>query len=146
MYTQRTFVLKEADAQNKWYHIDAEGLVVGRLASEIAKILTGKNSASFTPNADSGAFVIITNCEKVVFTGKKMEDKVYFWHTNHIGGIKQRTAKEQFAKHPELVITDAVRGMLPKTSLGRKQITKLKVYKGANHPHEAQKPETYKVK
>ena len=146
MYKEKSFVLKPAEAQKKWYHIDATGMVVGRLATEIAMILRGKTKPTFTPNTDSGDFVVVTNCEKIKFTGKKMDEKIYFWHTNHIGGIKQRTVREQLAKHPELIIMDAVQGMLPKNTLGRKQLTKLKVFVGPKHEHEAQRPEEYKVK
>lgn len=145
MFKQKSFSAKPAEVTKKWLHIDAEGLVVGRLASEIAKILRGKNKAIFSPNVDTGDFVIVTNCEKVKFTGNKWSDKDYFWHSNHIGGIKKRTAKEQLAKHPELIILEAVKGMLPKTTLGRKQLTKLKVFSGPSHAHESQSPETMKL-
>jgi large subunit ribosomal protein L13 len=145
MYTQKSFSLKPAEAEKNWYVIDATDLVVGRLATKIADVLRGKHKPTFTPNQESGDFVVVTNCEKVKFTGKKWTDKVYFWHTNHIGGLKKRTATEQLAKHPELLIMDAVKGMLPKTSIGRKQLTKLKVYVGDKHPHEAQKPEILKL-
>ena len=143
MYKQRSFQLKPADAEKKWHVIDATDLVVGRLATEVATLLKGKHKPTYTPNTDSGDFVIITNCEKVRFTGNKLDNKVYYWHTNHIGGLKQRTAKEQLDRHPELVIQKAVQRMLPKTILGRQQFSKLKVYKGSEHPHEAQKPEVY---
>lgn len=146
MYTQRSFQLKKEDIDRKWYVIDATDKVVGRLASEVAKILRGKHKPTFTPNQECGDFVVITNCEKIKFTGRKMDDKVYYWHTNHIGGLKQRTVKEQLAKHPEKIIMEAVKGMLPKTSLGRKQLTKLKVFTGSEHAHEAQKPEVYEIK
>jgi large subunit ribosomal protein L13 len=145
MYTQKSFSLKPAEAEKNWYVIDATDLVVGRLATKIADVLRGKHKPTFTPNQESGDFVVVTNCEKVKFTGKKWTDKVYFWHTNHIGGLKKRTATEQLAKHPELLIMDAVKGMLPKTTIGRKQLTKLKVYVGDKHPHEAQKPEILKL-
>ncbi|MBL7665534.1 MAG: 50S ribosomal protein L13 [Bacteriovoracaceae bacterium] len=148
MYTQRSFQLtkESANANTKWFVIDATDKVVGRLASEIAKILTGKHRPSFTPTTESGDFVIVTNCEKVKFTGKKWDEKIYHWHTNHIGGIKQRTAKEQLAKHPEKIVYDAVQGMLAKSTLGRKHLTKLRVFQGEAHTHEAQKPENYEVK
>ncbi|MFP5459173.1 MAG: 50S ribosomal protein L13 [Bacteriovoracia bacterium] len=146
MLTQKSFALKEADMLNKkWWVVDATDMVVGRLASEVAKVLRGKNKPSFCTNNDAGDFVVVVNAEKVKFTGKKWDEKVYFWHTNHIGGIKQRTAKEQLAKHPELIVMEAVKGMLPKNTLGRKQLTKLKVFVGATHTHEAQKPETLKL-
>lgn len=146
MYTQKSFQLKKEDIDRKWYVIDATDKVVGRLATEVAKLLRGKHKPTFTPNQECGDFVIITNCDKIRFTGNKMNDKVYYWHTNFIGGLKQRTVKEQLEKHPEKVIMDAVKGMLPKTSLGRKQLTKLKVYTGTEHGHEAQKPEVYEIK
>lgn len=141
MITQKSFALKDADMLNKkWWVVDATDLVVGRLASEVATILRGKNKPTFCTNNDAGDFVVIVNAEKVKFTGNKLKDKEYFWHTNHIGGIKRRTAEVQFIKHPELVIYEAVKGMLPKNTLGRKQLTKLKVFKGATHTHDAQKP------
>jgi large subunit ribosomal protein L13 len=145
MYKQNSYVYKN-DVEKKWYVVDATDKVVGRLASEVAKILRGKNKPSFTTNADNGDFVIITNCEKVKFTGNKWADKEYFWHTNHIGGIKKRTATEQLTKHPELIVYEAVKGMLPKTTLGRKQLTKLKVVQGVEHTFQAQKPETLEIK
>lgn len=146
MYTQKSFSLKKEDIDKKWWVIDASDLVVGRLATEVTNILRGKNKPTFTPNQECGDFVIITNCEKVRFTGTKWDDKKYYWHTGYVGGIKQRTAKEQLAKHPELIIKEAVKGMLPKTSLGRKQLTKLKVFVGSEHSHDAQKPEVYTIK
>lgn len=142
MYTQKSFSLKKEDIDKKWFHIDATDMVVGRLATEVANILRGKNKPTFTPNQECGDFVVITNCEKIRFTRNKMDTKVYYWHTNHIGGLKQRTAREQLDKHPEKIIMDAVKGMLPKTSLGRKQLTKLKVFVGNEHAHAAQNPET----
>ncbi len=145
MYVQKSYVLKPEEAEKKWYLIDAENMVVGRLATKIADILRGKNSPKFTPNTDSGDFVVVINAEKVKFTGAKWTDKKYYWHSNHIGGLKSRTAKEQLEKHPELIIMNAVKGMLPKTSLGRKQLTKLKVFVGPEHTHEAQKPELLKL-
>lgn len=141
MYLQKTCVLRPAEANKKWFVVDAAGATVGRLATKIARILRGKENPLYTPNTDSGNFVVVVNAEKVFFTGNKWEQKRYFWHTNHIGGIKNRTAKEQLTKHPELILMEAVKGMLPKTTLGRKQLTKLKVYTGADHPHQAQNPE-----
>jgi len=146
MYTQKSFVLKPADADKKWYLIDAKDKVVGRLATEVADILRGKNNPQFTPNTDSGDFVVVVNADKVKFTGNKWNAKTYFWHTGFIGGIKSRTAKEQLERKPEKILMDAVKGMLPKTSLGRKQLTKLKVFAGEAHGHEAQKPIEYKIK
>ncbi len=146
MFKQRSFILRPGEAEKKWYHVDADGLIVGRLATEIADLLRGKNKPSYTPNTDSGDFVVITNCEKVKFTGKKWDDKKYYWHTGYIGGLKQRTAKEQLEKHPELILRNAIKGMLPKSSLARKQLTKLRIFVGPEHKHEAQKPEQYNIK
>jgi large subunit ribosomal protein L13 len=146
MYTQKSFSLKAGDIDKKWWIIDAQDVVVGRLASEVAHLLRGKHKPTFTPNQECGDFVVITNCEKVKFTGNKWAAKEYHWHTGHIGGLKTRTAKVQLEKHPELIIMEAVKGMLPKTSQGRKQLTKLKVFVGEAHNHEAQKPVEFKIK
>lgn len=143
MYTQKSFVLKPAEAQKKWYVIDAENKIVGRLATEVADILRGKRNPQYTPHTDSGDFVVVINADKVKFTGAKWDDKKYFWHTGYVGGIKERTAKVQLEKHPELILMEAVKGMLPKNSLGRQQLTKLKVFAGAEHTHSAQNPEAY---
>ncbi len=146
MYTQKTFSLKKEDIDRKWWVIDAQDMVVGRLASEAAKLLRGKHKPTFTPNQECGDFVVIKNADKVKFTGNKWNAKKYYWHTGHIGGIKSRTAKQQLERHPELIVMDAVKGMLPKTSLGRKQLTKLKVFLGEEHTHEAQSPVEFKIK
>ena len=111
----------------------------------MAKVLKGKHKPQYTTHNDAGDYVIVINAEKVKFTGNKWEDKNYNWHTNHIGGIKKRTAKEQLIKHPELIVLEAVKGMLPKTTLGRSQLTKLRVVVGESHNHEAQKPEVYNI-
>ncbi len=145
MYTQRSFVQKSADAQKKWYLIDGTDKVVGRLATEIADVLRGKNKPTFTPNTDSGDYVIVVNAEKVRFTGTKLKKKIYYWHTNHVGGLKERTAGEMMESDPARVLMTAVEGMLPKSSLGRKQLTKFKVVVGPDHKFEAQKPEKYEV-
>lgn len=145
MLIQKSFVLRPAKANKKWYHIDAEGMVLGKLATEVARILRGKIHPTFTPHTDSGDFVVVTNCEKVKLTGTKWDKKIYFWHSNFIGGIKQRTAREQLKKHPELLVFEAVKGMLPKNTLGRQQLKKLKIYVGPTHKNEAQKPEAYKI-
>lgn len=146
MITQSSYTLTKADQANKkWYVVDATDMVVGRLASEIAKVLRGKHKPTFTTHNDAGDFVIVVNAEKVKFTGKKWDEKDYHWHTNHIGGIKRRSAKEQLAKHPEAIVEEAVRGMLGKNTLGRAQFTKLKVFVGPTHTHEAQKPEPLKL-
>ena len=138
--------MKKEDIDKKWWVIDATDVVVGRLATEVANILRGKDKPTFTPNQECGDYVVITNAEKVRFTGNKWADKKYHWHTNHIGGLKTRTATEQLNRHPELIIMNAVKGMLPKTSLGRKQLTKLKVVVGNEHTHEAQQPEARTIK
>lgn len=145
MYVQKSYVLKPEEADKKWYLVDAEDMVVGRLATKLADILRGKNSPQYTPNTDSGDFVVVINADKVKFTGNKWSDKKYYTHSNFVGGLKSRTAKEQLEKHPELILMNAVKGMLPKTSLGRKQLTKLKVFTGSEHGHEAQKPELLKL-
>lgn len=145
MFRENSYVPKGV-VEKKWYVVDATDKVVGRLASEVAKILKGKNKPTYTPNTDVGDFVVVTNCEKVKFTGKKWKEKEYFWHTNHIGGIKSRTAEVQLEKHPELIVYEAVKGMLPKNTLGRKQLTKLKVFVGSKHEHEAQNPITLVLK
>ena len=146
MYTQKSFVLKPAEADKKWFVVDAQDQIVGRLATQIADILRGKMNPKFTYNTDSGDYVVVINADKVKFTGNKWEDKDYFWHTNFTGGIKKRSAKEQLEKHPELILLEAVKGMLPKNTLGRKQLTKLKVFAGATHEHTAQNPTEYKLK
>jgi large subunit ribosomal protein L13 len=146
MFTQKSFVLKPADASKKWHLIDAKDQVVGRVATQIADLLRGKLNPKFTYNTDSGDYVVVINADKVKFTGNKWEDKDYFWHTNFTGGIKKRSAKEQLAKHPELILMEAVKGMLPKNTLGRKQLTKFKVFAGETHDHQAQNPVVYNLK
>ena len=131
----------EALAQRRWYIVDAEGKVLGRMATEIAKVLRGKNKPIFTPHADTGDFVIVINARGVKLTGKKLEDKVYYRHTEYPGGIRSRSASKLREEKPQDLIRLAVRGMLPKNRLGRKLATKLKVYAGPEHPHEAQKPQ-----
>jgi len=147
MYTQKSFVQKPAEAQKNWYLVDAKDMIVGRLASEIAKVLRGKAKPQFTPYTDAGDFVVVINAEKVKFTGNKLEDKKYYWHSNFVGGLKNRSAKEQLERRPDLVLFEAVKGMLPKNTLGREQITKLKIFAGEKHDHEAQKPQplTFKI-
>ena len=145
MYTQKSFVARKEDADKKWWVIDATDVVVGRLASEVATLLRGKHKPTFTPNQECGDFVVVTNADKIGFTGDKLNKKNYYWHTGFIGGIKSKTAREMMEKTPDRVVSEAVKGMLPKTSLGRKQLTKLKVFAGAEHTHEAQKPEKYEI-
>ena len=137
----KTFVPSTAAVERKWYVVDADGLTLGRLASEVAKVLRGKNKAIFTPHLDTGDYVIIVNAEKVKVTGKKMEQKIYYRHSDYVGGMKETTLKEMLAKHPERVLEFAVKGMLPKGPLGRQMYKKLFVYAGPEHKHAAQKPE-----
>ena len=137
----KTYMAHAEDVVRKWYVVDATGMALGRLASRVAAILRGKNKPTFTPNVDTGDFVIIVNTDKVVLTGKKLEKKYYRHHTGHIGGLKEVQYKTLMATKSDFAVYEAVKGMLPKNSLGRKMITKLKVYKGAEHNHEAQKPE-----
>jgi large subunit ribosomal protein L13 len=136
----KTYQAKKEELEQKWYLVNAEGKVLGRLASELAKILRGKNKPTYTPHLDTGDFVIVVNAGKLTLTGKKMKDKIYYHHTGYPGGIKEMNAEKLLAKKPTEMIRMAVRGMLPKNSLGREMLRKLKVYAGPNHPHEAQKP------
>jgi large subunit ribosomal protein L13 len=131
--------------ERKWYVVDAEGKTLGRLASEIANVLRGKNKPIYTPHIDTGDYVIVVNAEKVKTTGKKLEQKIYYHHSEYVGGMKETTLKEMMQKKPEFVITHAVKGMLPKGPLGRQMLTKLHVYAGPDHKHEAQKPETLDI-
>jgi large subunit ribosomal protein L13 len=137
----RTLSAKNTDVTKKWHVVDADGMVVGRLASRVAMILRGKDKPIFTPHVDTGDFVVIINADKVRFTGNKLEQKVYYHHTGYPGGIKMETANDIMKKNPERIIMSAVRGMLPKNKLGRRQLSKLKVYSGQEHPHKAQNPE-----
>ena len=136
-----TYMANPAKIDRKWYVVDAEGQTLGRLASEVAKVLRGKNKPEFTPHVDTGDYVIVINAEKVKVTGKKMDQKVYHHHSAYVGGMKEVTLKEKMAKKPEQVIELAVKGMLPKGPLGRQMYTKLHVYAGSEHKHQAQKPE-----
>jgi large subunit ribosomal protein L13 len=144
--TMKTFSQKPADVTKKWVLIDAEGLVVGRLASIVANRLRGKHKPSFTPHVDDGDNVIVINADKVALTGKKYTDKTYYWHTGHPGGIKERTARQLLeGRFPERVIEKAVERMIPRGPLGRRQMKNLRVYAGTDHPHVAQQPETLDV-
>jgi len=136
---------KSVDNPQKWYVFDASGAVLGRLASQVAQRLRGKHNPSFTPHTDTGDWVIVINAEKIILTGRKMDQKIYYRHSGYIGGLKQTTANELLAKKPEELVRSAVKGMLPKNKLGRRLFKKLKVYAGDVHPHEAQKPEMIKV-
>ena len=131
---------EEAKASREWWVVDATGQTLGRLATEISKVLRGKHKPTYTPHLDSGDFVIVTNCDRIVVTGNKLDDVRYYRHSRYPGGLKSRTMREQLDKFPERIIFDAVKGMMPKTRLGRAQMKKLKVYKGGEHPHEAQQP------
>ncbi len=141
----RTYMAKNTDVVRKWYVVDAEGVALGRLASKVAAVLRGKNKPIFTPNVDTGDYVIIINTDKVVLTGKKLEKKYYRYHTGHIGGLKEIQYKTLMKEKSDVAVYEAVKGMLPKNSLGRKMIKKLKVYKGPEHNQEAQKPEPLKL-
>ena len=136
----KTFVAKEHEIEKNWHLIDASDKVLGRLATEIASILRGKKKPIFTPHMDAGDYVVVVNAERVLLTGNKLDKKTYYRHSGYVGGLKKTTAKEMLEQKPENLIKFAVKGMLPKTSLGRRQLTKLKVYTGPDHPHQAQKP------
>lgn len=138
----KTFMASPATIDRKWYVVDATGMTLGRLASEIASVLRGKNKPIFTPHIDTGDYVIVINAEKVAVTGKKLDQKIYYKHSDYVGGMKETTLKEKLAKKPEEVIEHAVKGMLPKGPLGREMYKKLFVYAGPEHKHAAQKPET----
>ena len=136
-----TFMANPDKIEKKWYVVDATDCTLGRLASEVAKVLRGKNKPEFTPHVDTGDYVIVVNAEKIKVTGKKLDQKIYYRHSEYVGGMKEATLRELLAKKPERVIELAVKGMLPKGPLGRAMLTKLHVYAGAEHPHAAQKPE-----
>ena len=137
----KTYMANPDKIERKWYVVDAEGQTLGRLAAEVAKVLRGKNKPEFTPHIDTGDNVIVINAEKIKVTGKKLDQKVYYHHSDYVGGMKETTLREMMAKKPEQVIELAVKGMLPKGPLGRTMIKKLHVYAGAEHAHKAQKPE-----
>ena len=143
---RQTFMANEANIERKWYVIDAEGKTLGRLSSEVAAILRGKNKVTYTPHVDSGDYVIIINAAKIQFTGNKEQDKMYYRHSNHPGGIESISAGELKAKNPERLLENSIKGMLPSTRLGEKQGKKLFVYGGAEHPHAAQQPENYELR
>ena len=137
----KSFMASPSTIERKWYVVDATGHTLGRLSSEIASILRGKNKPTFTPHIDTGDYVIVVNADKIKVTGKKMDQKIYYNHSDYVGGMKETTLKEKMAKKPEDVIRLAVKGMLPKGPLGRSMITKLHIYAGPEHNHQAQKPE-----
>lgn len=137
----KTFIAREQDILKKWHLVDARGQIVGRLASQIAMILRGKTKPQFTPHCDTGDFVVVVNADQVVFTGKKLDKKIYYRHSGYMGGLKSTTAKKLLQTKPEEVLRQAVWGMLPKNRLGRRLLKKLKIYAGPEHPHQAQQPE-----
>jgi large subunit ribosomal protein L13 len=137
----KTFIARECDVVKKWYVVDAKDQVVGRLATQIAMVLRGKTKPIFTPHCDTGDFVVVVNAEQALLTGGKLDKKVYYRHSGYMGGIKSMTARQTFQGKPEEVLRQAVWGMLPKNSLGRRLLKKLKIYAGSEHPHQAQKPE-----
>lgn len=139
----KSYLAKEKEVERKWYIIDAEDKVLGRLASEVASILRGKKKPIYTPNVDTGDYVIVINADKIRLTGKKWDQKQHVYHTGYPGGRREVSYKEILEKHPERIVEYAVKGMMPKNSLGRRMFRKLKVYAGSEHPHEAQCPETY---
>ena len=142
----KSYMASAANVERKWYVIDAEGATLGRLATTVASVLRGKNKPVFTPYVDCGDYVIVINAAKVAVTGRKLDQKVYYHHSDYVGGMKEATLREMLAKKPELVIEKAVKGMLPKGALGSEMITKLHVYAGPEHKHAAQKPEVLEVK
>ena len=142
----KSYMASPATIERKWYVVDATDQTLGRLTSEIAKILRGKNKPTYTPHIDTGDYVIVVNAEKIKVTGKKLDQKIYYHHSDYVGGMKETTLKEMLAKKPENVITLAVKGMLPKGPLGRSMLTKLHVYAGPEHDHAAQKPEVLEIK
>ncbi len=137
---QRTYSAKPTEVQRKWYVVDAEGKTLGRLATTVAATLRGKHKPTYTPHIDTGDFVVVVNAEKIKVTGNKETQKVYYRHSNYPGGLKSETLKDLRGRHPDRIIENAVKGMLPRTALGKQQLTKLKIYAGAEHPHTAQNP------
>lgn len=137
----KTYWTKEEDVVRKWFVVDAEGQTLGRLASQIAAVLRGKHKPSYNPSVDTGDFVVVVNAEKIHTTGRRLDQKKYYKHSGYVGGLTERTLREELERNPERVLYRAVKGMLPKNILGRKTLRKLKVYAGPDHPHEAQEPE-----
>jgi large subunit ribosomal protein L13 len=142
----KSYVARPHAVERKWHLIDAEGQTLGRLATEISRLLRGKHKPQYTPHVDTGDFVVVVNAEKVVVTGKKAEQKVYYRHTGYPGGLKETSYETMLERKPTEILRRAVRGMMPKTRLGRQQLRKLKIYAGPEHPHEAQRPEPYEVR
>ncbi|NGP45873.1 50S ribosomal protein L13 [Bacillaceae bacterium SIJ1] len=143
---RQTYMAKPLEQNRKWYVVDAEGQTLGRLATEVASILRGKHKPTFTPNVDTGDYIIVINASKIQLTGNKLQDKMYYRHSQHPGGLKETSAYEMREKHPDRMIKLAVKGMLPKGPLGRQMAKKLNVYGGSEHPHAAQSPEVYELK
>jgi large subunit ribosomal protein L13 len=141
----KTYNAKPGEIAREWYLVDADGQTLGRLATRLADLLRGKGKPQYTPHVDTGDFVVVVNAEKIAVTGNKLDDKMYYRHSGYPGGLKQRPLREQLARRPEEVIRKAVKGMLPRTRLGRQQLTKLKIYAGPEHPHEAQAPAPLEV-
>ena len=141
----KSYMASTASVERKWYVVDAADQTLGRLASEIAKVLRGKNKPTYTPHIDTGDYVIVVNADKIKVSGKKLDQKIYYHHSGYVGGMKETTLKEMLEKKPENVITLAVKGMLPKGPLGRSMLTKLHVYAGPEHDHAAQKPEVLEI-
>ena len=141
----KSFMASPSTVERKWYVVDAEGKTLERLASEVANVLRGKNKPTYTPHIDTGDYVIVVNAEKIQVTGKKLDQKIYYHHSEYVGGMKEATLREMMQKKPEFVITHAVKGMLPKGPLGRQMLKKLHVYAGPEHNHAAQKPETLDI-
>jgi large subunit ribosomal protein L13 len=142
----KSYMARPLEVERKWHVIDAEGQTLGRLATEIARLLRGKNKPQYTPHVDTGDFVVVVNAEKVVVTGKKAEQKVYYRHTGYPGGLRETSYETMLERKPTEILRKAVRGMMPRTRLGRQQFRKLKIYAGPEHPHEAQAPEPYEVR
>ena len=143
MSMNKTHVVKASDIERAWYVVDAEGLTLGRLASRIANVLKGKHKPIYSPHLDVGDYVIVVNADKIAVTGRKMDQKAYYWHTGYPGGIRSRNLRDQLDRHPTAAVKAAVKGMLPKNRLGRRMLGKLKVYAGPDHPHQAQKPQPF---
>ena len=143
--TMKTYTAKPGEIERRWYLVDAEGQNLGRLATHIADQLRGKNNPQYTPHVDTGDFVVVVNAEKIAVTGKKLDEKIYYRHSGYPGGLKQRTLREQLDRRPTEVLRLAVKGMLPKNKLAARQLTKLKIYAGPDHPHVAQAPEPLEV-
>jgi len=143
MSMNKTHIVKVSDVERAWYLVDAEGLTLGRLASKIANVLKGKHKPIYSPHLDVGDYVIVVNADKIAVTGRKMDQKTYYWHTGYPGGIRSRNLRDQLDRHPTAAVKAAVKGMLPKNRLGRRMLGKLKVYAGPDHPHQAQKPQPF---